>query len=74
MASQNGNITGTICNKATNDCQSVMLTVSELPYQQPPDVDYSVAAQYWGVAFTSVIFLWLFSRGIGMILKLVKNA
>ncbi|WP_144049685.1 hypothetical protein [Escherichia coli] len=60
MASQNGNITGTICNRATNDCQSVMLTVSELPYQQPPDVDYSVAAQYWGVALRLSFFFGYF--------------
>ncbi|MCP8769826.1 hypothetical protein NDJ66_03900 [Escherichia coli] len=60
MASQNGNITGTICNRATNDCQFVMLTVSELPYQQPPDVDYSVAAQYWGLHLRLSFFFGYF--------------
>lgn len=74
MATQEGKVTGQICDGASNNCQTITLTVGELPYQQSPDIDYSVAAQYWGVAFTSVLMLWLFSRGIGAILKLVRNA
>ena len=41
---------------------------------QPSQIDYSESAPFLGVAFTSVLFLWLFSHGIGHILKLVKNA
>lgn len=41
---------------------------------QNPKVDFSQSASFWGIAFTSVLFLWLFSHGIGHILKLVKNA
>lgn len=74
MASQNPNVTGEICNSKTSECQTLSITVSELPYQQPPEIDYSISAQFWGVAFTSVLTLWLFSRGIGAILKLVRNA
>lgn len=36
--------------------------------------DYALSAPFWGIAFTSVLFLWLFSHGIGHILKLVKHA
>lgn len=39
-----------------------------------PDIDYSVAAQFWGLAFTTTFFLWLFAKGIGEILKHVRNA
>ncbi|EMB9957248.1 hypothetical protein U9665_001390 [Escherichia coli] len=39
-----------------------------------PDIDYSVAAQFWGLAFTTTFFLWLFAKGIGEILKQVRNA
>lgn len=74
MATQEGKVTGQICDGASNHCQTITLTVGELPYQQVPDIEYAVAAQYWGVAFTSVLMLWLFSRGIGAILKLVRNA
>jgi len=39
-----------------------------------PDIDYSISAQFWGLAFTTTFFLWLFAKGIGEILKLIKNA
>lgn len=42
--------------------------------QLVPDIDYSAAAQFWGLAFTTTFFLWLFARGIGEIIKYVKNA
>ncbi|WP_392564094.1 hypothetical protein RHO13_13195 (plasmid) [Orbus wheelerorum] len=41
---------------------------------QSSQTDFSLSAPFWGIAFTSVLFLWLFSHGIGHILKLVKNA
>jgi len=68
-------ITGEICNpmKPVEDCQAVMLVVDNSQAQQP-QIDYAQSAEFWGVAFTSVLFLWLFSHGIGHILKLVKNA
>lgn len=40
----------------------------------PPEIDYGVSAQFWSFAFTSVLFLWLFAKGIGAILKFVRNA
>jgi len=45
-----------------------MASVTELP-----DPDYGELAQIWGLAFTSVLMLWLFSHGIGQILKMVRN-
>lgn len=68
-------ITGEICSplKPIEDCQAVMLVVDNSQVQQA-QIDYAQSAEFWGVAFTSVLFLWLFSHGIGHILKLVKNA
>ncbi|MEX0447812.1 hypothetical protein [Xenorhabdus sp. SGI246] len=74
MASQNNTITGSLCHSQTNDCQSIMLTLSEMPYPQRSDMDYAVAAQFWGVAFNSVIGLWLFAKGLGVIINMIRNA
>lgn len=53
----------------------VKLQSSVVPQDKPvPDIDYSVAAQFWGLAFTTTFFLWLFAKGIGEILKHVRNA
>jgi len=35
--------------------------------------DPLLAGQYFGFAFASTVFLWLFSLGIGHILKMVKQ-
>lgn len=52
----------------------VKLQSSVVSQDKPvPDIDYSVAAQFWGLAFTTTFFLWLFAKGIGEILKQVKN-
>ncbi|HBW1549212.1 hypothetical protein OQO37_11485 [Enterobacter hormaechei] len=53
----------------------VKLKSSVVSQDKPvPDIDYSVAAQFWGLAFTTTFFLWLFAKGIGEILKHVRNA
>lgn len=71
MAAQQGTLTGTICDSAVvQSCQTLRLAV-ELPVQSM--FDPLVAGQYWGLAFTSVIFLYLFSKGIGLILAMVKH-
>lgn len=41
---------------------------------QSLNIDYQIASQYWGVAFSTVIALWLFSKGIGSIINMVRNA
>lgn len=46
--------------------------VSDSP--QSLNIDYQVASQYWGIAFSTVIALWLFSKGIGAIINMVRNA
>ncbi|MDX7990798.1 hypothetical protein [Xenorhabdus littoralis] len=74
MAPQKNTLTGALCHNQTKACQSMTLTCSEVPYPQLSSLDYSVAAQFWGVAFTSVIGLWLFSKGIGLIINMVRNA
>lgn len=66
-------ITGEVCDKVSSACYSVLLNIPELSYQQGSIIDYSVSAQYWGVAFTSTLSLYLFSHGIGLVLKFVRN-
>ncbi|MFS1564251.1 MAG: hypothetical protein ACL7AX_12700 [Candidatus Arsenophonus phytopathogenicus] len=73
MATQENNIVGEICSKVTNDCQTMALTIKELPYQELLNIDYSVAAQFWGIPFTSVIGLWLFSKGLGAVINMFKG-
>lgn len=48
MATPENNIVGEICSKVTNDCQTIELTIKELPYQELLNIDYSVAAQFGG--------------------------
>ncbi|ACR27563.1 Hypothetical protein bglu_1g03630 [Burkholderia glumae BGR1] len=36
--------------------------------------DYAQAAGFWGVAFTTVITLWLVSHGAGAIVNFVRRA
>ncbi|HGJ5899720.1 hypothetical protein [Arsenophonus apicola] len=73
MAAQENNIVGKICSKVTSDCQVIELTVKELPYQELLNIDYSVAAQFWGIPFTTVIGLWLFSKGLGTVINMMKG-
>ncbi|ATI90056.1 hypothetical protein NQ871_000398 [Salmonella enterica] len=57
------------------ECNGASVLQPSLVHDKPvPDIDYSVAAQFWGLAFTTTFFLWLFAKGIGEILKHVKNA
>ena len=42
IAAQENNIVGEICSKVTNDCQTIALTVKELPYQELLNIDYKV--------------------------------
>ena len=64
-------VLGVICSqKQIDECQTIQLSVDD-SQQQPPD--YSQLGEVWGLAFSSVLFLWLFSHGIGYVLKMVKN-
>jgi len=65
-----GQVTGSICD-AANNCQQVVLNISE---QLSSGYDYAYLGKVWGVAFTSVLMLYLFSLGIGQVIRLVKNA
>lgn len=79
-------LTADICQKTQisqdDNCQNVTLTISKseltaLVYsenKQDLNIDYALAAQYWGVAFTSVFTLWLFSKCIGLIINMVRRA
>jgi len=63
-------ITGSICD-AANSCKQIVLNVSE---QASLGYDYSHLAKVWTTAFSSVLMLYLFSLGLGQIIRLVKNA
>jgi hypothetical protein len=76
-------ITGNECNLNSRleikktDCIAVYYEIQDLkPFlgSESSLPDSVEIAQFWGLAFSSVLFLWLFSHGIGHILKLVKNA
>lgn len=74
MASQDFTVTGKICAEiSVHNCQLVTLTLSELPYPQSPAIDPQTVGQFWGIAFTSVCALYLFSKGIGLLLNMVKR-
>lgn len=74
MASQNVTVTGQICDMPSGqNCRSVTLTLSELPYPQSSVIDPATIGQFWGIAFTSVCSLYLFSKGIGLLLNMVKR-
>lgn len=36
--------------------------------------DYTVAAGFWGVAFTTIVGLWLLSHGAGAIVNFLRRA
>ncbi|WP_232454683.1 hypothetical protein, partial [Burkholderia ubonensis] len=36
--------------------------------------DYTVAAGFWGVAFTTIVGLWLVSHGAGAIVNFLRRA
>lgn len=76
-------ITTNLCHE--NVCNNVILKLTKtevsklqsvIIYDNSPslNIDYEVASQFWGVAFFSVITLWLFSKGVGTIINLVKRA
>lgn len=62
-------ITGTLCD-AAQICQQVSLTLSG---ETPNITNYSYLGKVWGLAFTSVMSLYLFSLGIGTVLRFIKN-
>ncbi|RQN35791.1 hypothetical protein EHZ25_27750 [Paraburkholderia tropica] len=37
-------------------------------------LDYTVAAGFWGVAFTTIVGLWLVSHGAGAIVNFLRRA
>ncbi|MEA3773438.1 hypothetical protein VBK73_22880 [Enterobacter hormaechei] len=62
-------ITGTVCD-AAQICQQISLTLTG---NAPDSIDYAYLGKVWGVAFTSVISLYLFSLGVGTVLRFIKN-
>ncbi|EPC4821230.1 hypothetical protein Q1B88_000400 [Salmonella enterica] len=50
------------------------LNASLVNYNSVPDIDYSVLGNYWSLGFSSVLLLWLFSVGVGQVIKMVRNA
>lgn len=63
-------LTGSICD-ISNNCQEILLDISN---QIPINYDYPYLGKVWGLAFSSVITLYLFSFGLGQIIRMVKHA
>ncbi len=72
--SNSNSLIGTLCFKSGTECQTINLTINSTIQESMPHIDYIIASQYWGLAFTTVISLYLFSLGIGTIIKFVKHA
>lgn len=63
-------VEGYVCNaNNARDCKAVILRTE--PFHK---VDYSVMGEYWTLGFSSVLLLWLFSTGVGQVIKMVRNA
>ena len=65
-------IKGEICQIKTTECYTVSLDMPHNTFQLS-DVDYSVASQYFAIAFSTTVGVWLFSKCVGYILKLVNH-
>lgn len=72
--SNNNSVIGTLCSQSGTECQTINLTIESVVQEPISNVDYVIASQHFGLAFTSVISLYLFSLGIGTIIKFVKHA
>jgi len=70
--SNSNSVIGTLCSES--ECQTINLTINSTVQESMPNIDYIIASQFWGLAFTTVISLYLFSLGIGTIIKFVKYA
>jgi len=71
---QSGIASQDLCFPAAYEIQTIQPDLGSGLVVEPQAPDYAQSAEFWGIAFTTVLFLWLFSHGIGHILKLVKNA
>lgn len=60
-------VQGSICD-ASSVCSKIILEFSEF------NLDYSYLAQVWGIAFSSVLSLWIVSYCLGTIIRAVKNS
>ncbi len=63
-------LSGSICDMS-NNCQKILLDISN---QIPISYDYPYLGKVWGLAFSSVMMLYLSSLGLGQILRMVKHA
>ncbi|EDA2315923.1 hypothetical protein MYX88_000716 [Salmonella enterica] len=63
-------IEGYLCNaNNAKECQAIM--VRSEPFHQ---IDYSAMGNCWTLGFGSVLLLWLFSVGVGQVIKMVRTA
>lgn len=67
-------LTGKICDVATNVCQSVTIDIINVPVQlslsQP---DYIQSAPYFGIALSSVIGFWFTAHCVGVLVKMINR-
>ncbi|EGC2195077.1 hypothetical protein H8900_001359 [Salmonella enterica] len=68
------NITGNICDMATNVCHSVTLTLNSVPVTFiPSGADFTESSGYFAAAFISTLSLWLVAKSSGMIVRPLRN-
>jgi len=53
--------------------QTIQMVEQSDIYASPPALTTSQAAEIWGIAFSTVLFCWLTSKGIGTIVNFIKN-
>ncbi len=63
-------LNGSICD-ISNNCQKIILDISS---QIPISYDYPYLGKVWGLAFSSVMMLYLFSFCIGQMIRMVRHA
>ncbi|HAK8647805.1 TPA: hypothetical protein H2X19_001187 [Salmonella enterica] len=68
------NVTGNICDIATNICLSVTLSLNSVPVSLVSSgTDFKESAAYFAAAFIPTLGLWLVSKSAGEILGLIRN-
>ncbi|EDU9607635.1 hypothetical protein YT03_003780 [Salmonella enterica subsp. enterica] len=68
------NVTGNICDLATNVCHSVTLSLNSVPITLSlSGTDFKNSADYFAAAFIPTIGLWLVAKSLGVIVEFIRG-
>ncbi|WP_220270669.1 hypothetical protein, partial [Hafnia paralvei] len=68
------NVTGNICDLATNVCHSVTLSLNSVPVTlSSSGIDFQGASEYFAAAFIPTLSLWLVAKCSGIIVRPLRN-